>query len=156
MAGRFRLEDILGRASRSPGGCLELPPSNKLGYAQVWDPAQKKVVYAHRAVVELVYGPPQPGQEVLHGCDNRSCVNPEHLRWGTRKENVADMWRRGRQNVQPPRGEKHGMARLNADQVREIRNLRSGGALLRELAERFGVSIANVHSITTHRTWRAV
>lgn len=39
---------------------------------------------------------PKTGPFVLHSCDNKSCVRPDHLRWGTAKENTADMIQRGR------------------------------------------------------------
>jgi hypothetical protein len=32
----------------------------------------------------------------LHLCDVPSCVNPEHLYWGTAQDNVNDMMARGR------------------------------------------------------------
>lgn len=32
----------------------------------------------------------------LHSCDNANCVNPNHLRWGTRKQNHEDKTMRGR------------------------------------------------------------
>lgn len=37
-----------------------------------------------------------PGQLwALHNCDNRKCVNPDHIRPGTARQNMLDAWRRG-------------------------------------------------------------
>lgn len=54
----------------------------------------------HRLVYEAVNGPIPPGLEILHSCDRPPCVNPAHLRPGTKLENAWDRTSRDRH----PRG----------------------------------------------------
>lgn len=60
---------------------------------------------AHRLVWMQDNGPIPDGMVIMHTCDNRLCVNVEHLRLGTQQDNMVDKVVKGRSGV-PPRGER--------------------------------------------------
>lgn len=68
--------------------------TNHHGYG--WFKGPDGAVLAHRFAWELINGPIRDGFWVLHHCDNRLCVNPEHLYLGDNQQNVDDKMRRGR------------------------------------------------------------
>ncbi len=92
---------------------------------------------------------------VLHRCDNRSCVNPEHLYLGDRLENAQDIKRHGRSHLirDPKIGSRNPSAKLTEESVREIRAALRRGEVARRVAERFGVSSATVSQIKTGKVW---
>lgn len=49
-----------------------------------------------RGAYILLKGPIPKGKLVRHTCDNRICCNPSHLILGTSKDNMRDMYSRGR------------------------------------------------------------
>ncbi len=55
-----------------------------------------KLISTHRASWQMVNGPIPENMCILHSCDNPPCVNPAHLRIGTRRENSMDMVNRNR------------------------------------------------------------
>lgn len=87
---------------------------------------------------------------VLHRCDNRGCVRPDHLLLGTRGENNSDCAAKNR-NAQ---GEVHHWAKLDEAQAAEIRSRARGGEDPRALAAEFGVSRSTVKDIENGRSWR--
>ena len=73
---------------------MEWPCAKASGYGCLYYDGKKHGV--HRLVIEAWHGPAPAGNEACHTCDNRACVNPMHLYWGSRKDNVNDMMRRRR------------------------------------------------------------
>lgn len=104
---------------------------------------------AHRAAYLMLIGEIPEGMHVLHRCDNRRCVRPDHLFLGTHADNMADMARKAR----AVRGEAHPKARLTEDIVRQIR---AATGTQREIAERFGLSQGYVSQIKNRRLWAHV
>src|SRR5438552_17574643 len=67
---------------------------------------------AHRYSWELHFGAISDGECVLHRCDNRACVRPDHLWIGTKADNSRDMADKGREIVPVLQGESHGEHKL--------------------------------------------
>ncbi|MDB5584345.1 MAG: hypothetical protein JWR80_9521 [Bradyrhizobium sp.] len=103
---------------------------------------------AHRYSYELANGPISDGLHVLHECDNPPCVNSSHLHLGTHHDNMMEAKERGRFNNAT--GEMHGMAKLTAEQVMEIR---SSTEPRRDLALRYGVRVGTIYKILSGASW---
>jgi len=104
---------------------------------------------SHRVAYEIAFGEFPEEQQVLHRCDNPSCVNPSHLFLGTNRDNVNDRQRKGRNN--PQRGERNGNHKLTDMQVDEIRQRYSNGETRFELAKVFGVHHTQIWNIVKRR-----
>jgi hypothetical protein len=116
------------------------------GYGQIAGPDNKQLK-AHRLSYAMHAGQFPTDLNVLHRCDNPSCVNPGHLFLGTAKDNVADRMAKGRSNNCPV-GEDNPLAKLSNDDIREIR--RRHGEVLEAIASDFGLSLDHLKRIITY------
>lgn len=122
---------------------------------------------AHRVSYRLSIGPIADGLRVCHHCDNPPCCNPSHLWVGTDADNMADKVSKGRtarddrngSRLHPEllvRGDRHPNRVTSEDDVLAMRHERAAGARLRDLAERYGMCVANVSKITAGTAWAHV
>jgi hypothetical protein len=91
------------------------------------------------------------GLSVCHKCDNRRCVNPNHLFLGTAKDNAIDKSKKGR--CQDHRGEKHPEHKLTTPNVIEII---ASNATYSSMSAKFGVSKGLIGHIKAGRAWKHV
>ena len=111
-----------------------------------------KTVSAHRVSFALYKGEIPNGMHVLHSCDVKSCVNPEHLRVGTSQQNTKEAFDRG---LRPSMvGENNPRAKLCFSDVIKIRGLRQSGWGVGRLVSEFGISRSQVKRIINNKVWR--
>lgn len=115
---------------------------NSSGYGVTWQNGRQE--YAHRIVAGA-----KKGEVVLHKCDNKLCVNPEHLEIGSHKKNSEDMVKKNRQ----AKGVDAGNSKLAEVDVLLIRDLQ-GAASSRAVAKAFKISKTNVLDIWSKKIWK--
>lgn len=147
---------------RGENECWEWQASERggQGYGSFW--LQGKTYQAHRVSYFIVHGNLE--NLACHTCDNRKCVNPNHLFDGTYADNTADAMQKGRMNIELhpenlvflPKGEAHPAAKLTSDNVKAIRELYAQGWGQRDLAARFGTEQTNISRVVKRKTWRHI
>lgn len=90
------------------------------------------------------------GSVIMHTCDNRLCINPDHLKTGTHADNCADKVSKGRQ----ARGETSGNSVLKNEEVLRIKELIQSDYSATRIAPMYGVSVMCISRIRSGKTWR--
>lgn len=114
---------------------------NNIGYPVSWKDG--KTVYKHRLVANA-----KAGEVVLHTCDVRACINPDHLVIGTSSENSKDMVNKNRQ----AKGEACGNSKFKEEIIMAVRELQ-GSLSSRKVGKHFNMSHANVLDIWNKKIW---
>lgn len=122
---------------------------NYAGYGIKW--IGEKRYRAHRLAWVEAYGQIPNDLCVLHRCDNRACINPDHLFLGTRGDNAKD--RDAKKRWHPRFGEDNGFNKLTEKQARLIKYSSTASKIL---AARFGVHKETINAIRRGLTWKKV
>ncbi len=108
----------------------------------------------HRLSWFIAHGKIPKGLQVCHHCDNRRCVNPNHLFLGTYYDNMDDAIRKGRQPI--IKGSGHLNAKLKEEDIPKIRHLYSVGVFQVVLADRYGVGQDVISRIVNRKAWQHI
>jgi len=114
---------------------------NPITGCRIWDGAKDPSGYGaihlydqylaiHRVAYEIWVSPIPEGKILMHECDNPSCIEPQHLKIGTTKDNNKDRSLKGRTNRSY--GEDNPYSKLTEEAVYEIKTLFKQGITSKE------------------------
>lgn len=137
------------------GECVK-PVPNENGYLSIKfiQNGKTKGYRVHQLVCRAFHGEPLPEQTDVNHIDNDRTNNcADNLEWATRRENLRWGKQQGRDNT----GERNGRAKLQPDQVREIKRLLGEGQLPHSaIGALFGVSDGAVQLINVGKRWKHI
>ena len=122
--------------------CIEKDTYHNNGYSTVrWE---GKTGLAHRKAYADAHGLTRADLEgvvIRHTCDNRKCINPDHLIRGTQGDNLND------------RKERHRYRKLTRDDADSIKSELAAGATMSSLSRKYGVSVTMISYIRDGKQW---
>lgn len=130
--------------------CTSHKPSSA-GYPRIR--RNGKLIQLHRYVYSKYVGKIPDGYCIMHTCDNRMCINPNHLKAGTIADNNTDMYTKGRNSPFPP--ERTYKKKLSVSDVVAIRKKVQSKSVV-SVAKEYRVNEETIRRIKLRRTWKDV
>ena len=146
-------ERFQGKYKITESGCWEWTATkNRYGYALLKNipDTRPRMIFAHRVSWLIHHGEIPDGLHVLHTCDNRKCVNPEHLFLGTKTDNAKDRDNKNRQAF----GARNGNAKYSEEDIFRIYEMYDSGMSNVEIAKKLDGSRITIWEITSGRKWK--
>lgn len=151
FAPKLAAERFWRRVTKTPGCWLWTGTRDEYGYGVVWANDSRNT--AHRYSYRLHFGNIPDGLCVLHRCDNRVCVRPDHFFLGTNQDNMNDMVAKQRQC----RGESMHSSKMTVAKVIEMRRQHDeDGRSIFSLSKEYGIHNKSAHDIIFRKTWKHV
>lgn len=157
------LERFHEKYIKSNDGCWNwIGTKIKSGYGHL--SVKRKLILAHRFSYELYFGVFDKNLDVLHKCDNPSCVNPYHLWLGTDKDNSLDCrlkgrdacFKKGQRTNADNRGTKSKKAKLTEEKVIDIKKMLKSNQTISYIAKLYCISPSIISGIKNGRRWTHV
>lgn len=143
-------EDRLLKSVDKTESCWVWTKSTRAGYGQVH--YRGKRWSAHRLFYTLFTGNIPEGMLVCHACDNKLCVNPNHLYVGTHTNNNQDTYKRNR--MPPKQG--HNARNVAKLSLEEALKIKYSDIPSKELEGLFKINQSQISRIRSGKTWKNI
>lgn len=117
------------------------------GYGQIYD-HNGKTVSTHRFAWRLWCGNIPTGICVLHKCDNRLCVRPDHLFLGTHQDNIDDAVKKKRVRF----GQIHHKSKMTDLEIQQCRTEWKSSKDTLRIAHKYSVNKSTIQRIVNRST----